>query len=214
MPEAAIGPIIGGVAGLAGSALSGGAASKGAGQSQALEQQQLANLQPFVNTGQTANTAGANLLGINGQDAANAAMANFQQAPGYQFQMQQGLRAIDAGAASTGILRSGATIKAEDTFGTGLADQSFQQYYNNLMGLSQQGVTAATGGASTANNAANLAQSAGNTQGSIYGNVGQGLGQAANTLFPAVGNYLQGQYMGSPLSSTVSNPALQTGGLY
>ena len=34
------------------------------------------------------------LLGLNGQDAANAAMANYQQSPGYQFQFNEGMRAV------------------------------------------------------------------------------------------------------------------------
>ena len=91
---------------------------------------------PWTTTGQPANADQADLLGLNGQPAADAAMAKFQQSPGYQWQLGEGLRAVDAGAASRGILRSGATIKAEDTFGQGLANQDFGNYWNRLQQLS------------------------------------------------------------------------------
>ena len=65
-------------------------------------------------------------------------MAGFHTSPGYQFQLDQGLRAVDAGAAANGLLRSGAALKAEQTFGTGLADKEFApDYYNRLFDLSK-----------------------------------------------------------------------------
>jgi hypothetical protein len=47
--------------------------------------------------------------------------STFQSSPGYQFQLEQGLRAVDAGASAKGMLRSGAT-QAEQKFGHGLAN--------------------------------------------------------------------------------------------
>ena len=101
-------------------------------------------------TGVPANADQADLLGLNGQPAADAAMAKFQQSPGYQWQLGQGLRAVDAGAASQGILRSGATIKGEETFGQGLANTDFGNYWNRLQQLSGSGLDAAKGIASAA----------------------------------------------------------------
>ena len=49
-------------------------------------------------------------------------MAKFQQSPGYGYQVQQGLRAVDAGAASQGILRIG-----RDDQGRGDAGQQPRQ---------------------------------------------------------------------------------------
>ena len=96
--------------------------------------------------------------------------------------MDQGLRAVDAGAAAKGLLRSGATLKAEQTFGTGLADQEFTNYYNRLFDLSKLGENAA-GGTAQASTAAGtgMAQtdlSLGSAQTSIYGNAAKGLGDA------------------------------------
>ncbi len=54
--------------------------------------------------------------------------------PGYQFALQQGLQGIERGAASKGTLLTGGTLKDETAFGTGLADQTYQQLYNNRRG--------------------------------------------------------------------------------
>lgn len=185
MPFAAAGAIAGvasAAVGVAGAVSQKGAAGKGAAQAQANEQQQRNDLGPWRDTGGLANTASADLLGLNGQDAANAAMGNFQASPGYQYQVQQGLRAVDAGAASRGYLRSGATIQAEEKLGSNLANLDFGNYYKNLLHLSDTGESAAAGGATTANTSAALAQGAGNTQASIYGDVSKGLQTGVNQL--------------------------------
>ena len=174
----AVGAGVSAVAGLAGSALQSNATGAGQKAAQAQFAQEQNNLAPFRTAGGSAVGVASDLSGANGPDAANAAMANFQTDPGYQFQLQQGLRAVDAGAASQGMLRSGATLKAEDTFGQGLAEQDFTNYYNRLFGLSQLGEQAAAGGASTSIAAGNSANQAGLTQAGIYGNAAQGVGNA------------------------------------
>jgi hypothetical protein len=213
MPAAVLGPVIGAGIGVVGSAIAGGKANAGAGQAQQILQQQQNNLAPYREAGIPTLQAQGDLLGMNGPDAAAAAMQNYQQSPGYQFQMQQGLRAVDAGAAAKGMARSGATIKGEETFAQGLADSDFQQYYNNLMGISTLGENAAAGGASTANTAGSLAQGAGNTQASIYGNAATGVGNSVNNLLnnSAVQNWLSGS--GDPNAGlNNANPTVNYGG--
>ncbi len=180
---AVAGGVASGVVGTAGSMLAGGKAGAGAGQANQLLQQQRQDLAPYREAGLPSLQAQQDLLGLNGQPAADAAMANYQTSPGYQWQLGQGLRAVDAGAAATGMLRSGATLKAEQTFGQGLANTDFTNYYNRLMGLTTLGANAAAGGAQTAGTAASLAQGAGNTQASIYGNLAGGIGSTVNGLF-------------------------------
>jgi hypothetical protein len=162
---------------------------------------------PYYDAGTPAIGQQNALLGLQGQDAANAAMATFQNSPSYQFQLGQGLRAIDAGAAA-GVrqpgVRSGATIKAEEAYGQNLANQSFGDYYNRLYNLGQMGQTAATseanlgtwGAGQLANAGTNLnsqisgqttantasAVGAANAQNSIFGNAAQGLTNTANKL--------------------------------
>jgi hypothetical protein len=170
---AAAAAVAGGVASAATGALLSGKQSSQAAQGADLARGDLA---PFRTAGTNALGVASDLSGANGPDAATAAGANFHTDPGYEFQYNQGLRAVDAGAASKGILHSGATIKGEETFATGLADQSFSNYYNRLFNLSQLGETAAAGGAA-------LAQSAGNTQANITGNLGAGLSNTVSSLF-------------------------------
>ena len=113
--------------GLIGSAMQSNAVSGANSSAQAALGQQLNNLAPYRQAGLPAIQAQQDLLGLNGQDAANAAMTNYQTSPGYQWQMQQGLRATDAGAAASGMLRSGAALKAEQTFGQWLGQSGLHE---------------------------------------------------------------------------------------
>ena len=197
------------VAGVGTSLLQSNAASKAAdkanaAQRQALEQSR-ADLEPWRTAGQGALTGVQNAAGLNGQPGYDAALAGFHTSPGYQFQLDQGLRAVDAGAAASGMLRSGAALKAEQTFGTGLADKEFTDYYNRLFDLSKLGEGAASGSAAasqaTGTGIAQTDLSEGSAQSSIYGNLGKGLGNAANnyannSLYANRTNALMGGYGG------------------
>jgi hypothetical protein len=169
MPFAAVG------AAVAGAAVSSGISALTAkGQSGAIsagKDEANAVLAPYSNTGVLSNTQTANLLGLNGQPAADTAMTTFQASPGYAYDVQQGLRAVDAGAASKGILRSGATLKAEQTLGSNLANQDFGNYISRLNSLSNFGITAAGGQASTDTSAAGQ-------QASILGQEGKNISNA------------------------------------
>ena len=208
MPFATAAGIAGiGAAGSVGSSLLGGLFQSGdvkSGQSAALAAQQQAiqtaqnQLGPWQGTGVTANTQESNLLGLNGQPAADTAMSTFQSSPGYKFDLTQGLRGVDAGAAAAGMLRSGATLKAEETFGTGLADQDFGNYWNRLQQLSGNGLTAAQGITSAATGAANqtsgIDDGAAIANANITGNVASSIGGQANQLLSNqnVQNWLTG----------------------
>jgi hypothetical protein len=185
---AAITAGVGLVGGIGSSLISSNAASNSAdkanaAQRQALEQSR-ADLEPWRTAGQTALTGVQNAAGLNGQPGYDAAMSAFHTSPGYQFQLDQGLRAVDAGAAAQGFGRSGAVLKAEQAFGSGLADQSFKDYYNRLFDLSKLGETAASGQATASQNTGTgIAQtdlSEGSAQTSIYGNLGKGIGNTAD----------------------------------
>ena len=181
MPFAIAAAAIPAVAGIAGSVMQSKTAQSGQNAAQAQFAQEQANLAPFRTAGGSALGVASDLSGANGPDAATAAMANFQTSPGYQWDLTQGLRGVDAGAASQSAAGR-ATLKAEDTFSTGLADQEFTNYYNRLYNLSALGETAAAGGSPSAIAAGTPAQQAGNTQASIYGNAASGLGTSASGL--------------------------------
>ena len=122
----------------------GGQISKGAstanGISQATINEANGIYKPYMDTGSRALGDYASFTGQNGPDAAAAAMANFQASPGYGYQVEQGLKGVDAGAASKGMLRSGATLKAEQTLGNNLANQDFSAYLSRLSGMAGLGL--------------------------------------------------------------------------
>jgi hypothetical protein len=190
------GPAIAAGAGLVGSVLSSNAASSSADKANDTQRQALevarADLEPWRTAGQGALTGVQNAAGLNGQDGYDAAMKGFHTSPGYQFQLDQGLRAVDAGAAAQGFGRSGAVLKAEQTFGTGLADKEFTDYYNRLFNLSKLGQDAATGQATAT-------QNTGTSMASIYSNAANGIGNSANNyannrLYENRTNALMGGY--------------------
>lgn len=183
-----------------------GALTKSSASGSISEGQQQANaaLQPWVTSGTAANTQQNNLLGLNGQPAADTAMQSFQSSPGYAYDVQQGIAGVDAGAASKGILTSGQTIKAEQTEGTNLANQNFQQYYNNLNGLSSQGVSAAGGQAGTDTSAAGQQASLTNGLGGTLGNsLGGVAGTVQNSLSSMFGSSNNGGQIGSDTNQAV-----------
>jgi hypothetical protein len=64
------------------------------------------------------------------------------QLPGYQFDFNQGVNALDRSAAARGRLNSGRQSKDLLRFGTGLADNTLQQQYGRLLGGAQFGLGA------------------------------------------------------------------------
>lgn len=100
--------------------------------------------QPIVNNATAASNEEAQLLGTQPvTDQTKAAFGNYLGSTGYNFIKQQGTSAITGNAASRGILNSGATAKALQRYGTGLASTTFNDYLNHLSGMTGQGVQAA-----------------------------------------------------------------------
>ena len=110
----------------------------------------------------------------------------FQKTPGYDFQLSEGLGAIDRSAASSGGLFSGNTLKAAQNYGQGLANQTYDTYLNRLSGQASagqsaagmQGAAAQNYGAQASNALANYGNAA--AAGSIgFGNaINSGIGNA------------------------------------
>lgn len=101
------------------------------------------------------NTAGANAYGdasgANGAAGYGRAQQNFQANPGYQFQMDQGLQALNRTHAAAGNLNSGNADADALKFGTGLANQSYSGYLAGLQPYlgGQQAATAGAAGVDT-----------------------------------------------------------------
>lgn len=86
--------------------------------------------QPYQQLGSTAANSYANLLK---QGFKAPTLAEAEQTPGYQFNLQQGTKAIGAQAAATGNLMSGNTGVALQKYGQGLATTTYQQAYQNAL---------------------------------------------------------------------------------
>lgn len=138
--------IAGGIIGNNAAGAAAGAANQAAQQAnsglQGIENQSTANLQPFVNTGQQANSALAGLLGIGGDsEASRNAFQNYLGSTNYQFQLNQGLNGVEY--ANAPAFSSGATAKALNNYAQGQAGNALGGYEGQLSGLSGQGIGAA-----------------------------------------------------------------------
>lgn len=178
-----------------------------AGQQYASDTRSIADqyYQPYINTGNQAQSLISDLLGINGPEAQARAYQNYQSSPGQQWLVDQGTQAIDRSAASKGSLRSGSVLKELMGYGQGMAQQDFGNYYNRLAGVGNQGFGASQG-------AANLVgQGAAGQFNANYGSagtVGQGMVAGAQAQQTGLGNllnagtFLAGSALGSP---TIAN---------
>lgn len=152
--------------------------------------QQQQNLNPYLQAGQQglSSLSAAFAPGGSLTDQFHAPTAEEAEAtPGYQFQMAEGLKALQRSAAAQGSLQGGGTLKALTQYGQGLASTNYQNTYNNAFNTFQtnhqntlQGLMALTGVGQNANAQFNSAAQ-------NYGN------QAANNLMQ--GGELAGQNM-------------------
>lgn len=94
-----------------------------------------ANYAPYQQTGAAGNAALQRLV---------ADPSSVRDLPGYQFAFSEGTNALDRSAAARGMLNSGRQMKDLTRFGTGLADQTYGNEFNRLLGLTQQGQNATT----------------------------------------------------------------------
>lgn len=124
--------------------------------------------------------------------------ATLRQTPGYQFNLNQGLKSVQNGAAARGLGSSGAALKGGAAYATGLADSTYQNQFQNavtnklnafnmLSGVGQLGENAA---AQTGNIGANLTQGAANSLTQAGTAQAAGLNGAANALTNGVNSYL------------------------
>lgn len=128
---------------------------------------------------------------------ANNAFQNYLNSTGYQFQVDQGAKAINQNYAASGSLQSGAALKALQTYGQNTATGFFKDYLGllaNQQGVGLSGASAVAGvgqnyvnSVSANNNAAGTAaQNAyltqGNANANMWGNVAGAIGGVANAF--------------------------------
>jgi hypothetical protein len=117
------------------------------------------------------------LTGQGDTGAANAGYNNYLQQAGYAPAMRQLSQGITGQGAAAGILNSGSTAKALQTRGTELNQQFYNNYLQNLFGLSKNGLEAG-------NLIGNVGQKSTQTQSSpgLLGSLASGIGGIAGVL--------------------------------
>jgi hypothetical protein len=124
---------------------------------------------------------------MSGLDGGAPDYSGFENAPGRQFAIQQGERSIDRSLAARGKALSGEGVREGVKFATGMADQGFNTYWNQLAGVAGLGQTTAANnasvGANTAANVGNAQMQGGNARASGYA-------AANNAAVSGLSNYL------------------------
>lgn len=112
--------------------------------------------------------------------------------PGYQFTLNQGLKAVQNAAAARGLGVSGAALKGASQYATGLADNTYQQQFQNAVTNQTNAANRLLSGASLGENAAAQTGNYATQTGQSIGNnlIGAGNAQAASSIAQgnAVGN--------------------------
>lgn len=152
-------------------------------------------LKPYVDAGQPALTGQQNLLGLNGAQAEQDAVAGIQNSPTFQAMLKQGESSILQNASATGGLRGGNTQGALAQFSPAMLNAAINDRYSKLGGLTSLGqnsaVMEANAGQASTSNIVNLLQQQGAAK--AGGLLAEGKGEAG--AWNAVGNAF-GSYMG------------------
>lgn len=190
--------VVGGIASNKAAKTQANAANQASEMSDAQFQQNREDYAPWREAGVTALGQLSQGIAPGGEFMQDFGAQNFQQDPGYNFRLQQGMRGIEGGAAARGGLLSGGTLKALNRYNQEFASNEYtnaynrfnadrDRRYNRLAGVAQTGQTAtrdiAKMGTSNAQARGEYGMQAANARGSAY------MG-TANAINSGVGNYL------------------------
>lgn len=121
--------------------------------------------------------------------------SGFQNSPDYKYALDQGLNAIEHRAAARGGLFGGGNTRDAMTFGSGLATQNANSYWNKIAGMSGTGQQTASNlgqfGANMATNIGNQYNNIGNARQSSYQAQGDTNSQMAGALGGLFNNWYQ-----------------------
>jgi hypothetical protein len=193
------GAVIGGVASMSAANKQSKSADKASQIQMDMFNRTQANLTPWMQSGQAALSGLNEFTGVmpgggfnpNAPGMKPFGMEDFQQSPSYQFNLQEGQKAIDKAASARGMYYAPQTLQDTAKFSQGLASNEFMNAYNRynqdqgnqfnrLFAMSGSGQNAAANiggfGANAANNVAGNTIGAGNAQAAGI----MGVGNAAN----------------------------------
>lgn len=194
---------LGAAGGIASSVIGSKAQTSAANNANALQQGMFdktqANLAPFISGGAGAFGQLNQLTGPGGSliQPFSPTMDQLSKTPGYQFALDQGLKATQNSYAAKGLGSSGAAMRGAADYAEGLAGTTFQnqfdnylrnnmQVYNMLLGQSQVGGNAAAGlGTIGQGTGAQMGQNligAGNAQAGAAVNAANSVGNAGNSF--------------------------------
>jgi hypothetical protein len=139
-----------------------------------------------------ATSMALNALGVNGAQGQTDARSAFSAGPGYNFNMDQGLEAINRRRAAGGMLDSGNADRDAQTYGAGLASQEYDKWLSNLIGFTNPELSAtsgaATGVAGLGRDQASLANTTGVAQAGLANQRGTMLAQLGERFGSNMGN--------------------------
>jgi len=117
-------------------------------------------LQPFVDLGTEAINPLAQLTGTNpGGNPLTSPLTkpftpqDLASTPGYQFTLDQGMQGVNNQLAASGLLKSGAAVKAGANYASGLASTTYNDQFKNYLAQQQQIYNMLTGLVQTGGNA-------------------------------------------------------------
>ena len=178
-------------------------------------QEQVALQKPWLQAGETA----LNKLVPLATNYTPFGMDQFQQDPGYQFRLSEGLKALDRQAAARGGLISGAALKAAGRYGQDYASNEYQNAFNRyqteraaqlqpLQSLAGVGQTTAQqigqAGTQMASNVGEAQAAAAQARASGYTGAANALTGSLNTGLNAYLGYSQNQAQNALLNQLIA----------
>jgi hypothetical protein len=106
-------------------------------------------------------------LGINGAEGNARASAAFAPSQAYNFNLDQGLEAINRSRNARGMVNSGNTDRDAQTYGAGLASNEMKGWQDRLAGLINPELSATSGQAGVYGQQANMANQYGTNQAGV-----------------------------------------------
>lgn len=149
-----------------------------------------ADYAPYRETGYKALDTLAGLYGVGG--AKIDPTAALEATPGYKFQLEQGLQAVDRQNSARGALNSGGADKARMRYASGLAASNYDSYANRLAALAGVGQSATGSTAAAGSAAANAITSAYGTNAATTGNAAIAAGNASASSYANTGSAING----------------------
>lgn len=175
-------------------------------------------LQPYVDLGSNSIPLLQTAMGYNPDGSVNTSNILQQQfsaptaeqaqaTPGYQFTLDQGLKATQNSAAARGLGVSGAALKGAATYASGLADSTYNDVYTRALNTFNTNYSSASQNAARLQGLVNNGQNAANNTGTLGAAASSGIAGSA----VAAGNALAGGTVGAAAATASGYNSLANG---